>query len=91
MPSDLSSPRLDDRSFTLLDDMNNLGLRKRIFGEVDVFQFDDTQMIPLGNTREFGEATFDWSTEADGWTWARVAVWDVAGNGAFVNPVWKTE
>ena len=24
-----------------------------------------------------------------GWTWARVAVWDVAGNGGFVNPVWR--
>ncbi len=21
--------------------------------------------------------------------WARVAVWDVAANGAFVNPIWR--
>ena len=175
MPSDLSSPRLGERSLTLLDDMNNLGMRKRIFGEVDVFQFDDThelyahmninyvradrlpdfddwgemleplakgefftttgevllpevdlssstagriearvqaqwtfplhfaeivwgdgqtihrETIPLGDTRAFGHKTFDWSARADGWTWARVAVWDVAGNGAFVNPVWRTQ
>src|SRR4051794_28508180 len=25
--------------------------------------------------------------EAKNWEWARMAVWDVAGNGAFVNPV----
>jgi hypothetical protein len=37
MPADLSSPRLGDRSFDLLDDLSNLGMRKRIFGEVDMF------------------------------------------------------
>ena len=172
MPSDLSSRRLGDRSLDLLDDLSNLGHRKRIFGEVDVFQFDAThelyahmninyvkldrlpafddwsevlaplasgeyftttgevllpevdlsastadrivarvsaawtfplhaaeivwgdgaethrEVIPLGDTGEFGRETFEWSAEARGWTWARVALWDVAGNGAFVNPVW---
>ena len=45
MPSDLSSPRLGDRSFDLLDDLSNQGLRKRIFGEVDMFQFDHTHEL----------------------------------------------
>jgi hypothetical protein len=173
MPADLSSPRLGVRSLDLLDDLNNWGLRKTIFGEVDVFQFDHThelyahmnvnyvkaarlpdfdhygellepfakgefftttgevllpevtiattspgeisvkarvqwtfplrfaeivwgdgketrrEIIPLEKTREFGNAGFDWKTKAEGWKWARVAVWDVAGNGAFVNPVWR--
>jgi hypothetical protein len=173
MPADLSSPRLGDRSFDLLDDLSNHGLRKRIFGEVDMFQFDDTheiyahmninyvkldrlppfdrwgevlqplargeyftttgevllprvdlsksttneivaqvdaqwtfplafaeivwsdgtktqrESIPLPATREFGTRTFEWRTAASGWKWARLAVWDVAGNGAYVNPVWR--
>ncbi|MDP7294555.1 MAG: hypothetical protein QGG24_04470, partial [Vicinamibacterales bacterium] len=54
---------------------------------------DGTQIhretIPLGAAREFGRDTFEWSAEAPGWTWARIALWDVAGNGAFVNPVWR--
>jgi hypothetical protein len=173
MPADLSTPRLGERSLNLLDDMNNWGLRKRIFGEVDVFQFDHThelyahmninyvkldrlpdfdhynealeplargefftttgevlladwkiasgqgnqiavnaevrwtfplrfaeivwgdgakterQIIPMDSTREFGNSKFEWTTAAPGWKWARLAVWDIAGNGAFVNPVWR--
>jgi hypothetical protein len=27
--------------------------------------------------------------KAPGWKWARIAVWDVAANGAFTNPVWR--
>lgn len=46
-------------------------------------------MIELGDTREFGNQTFEWRARATGWTWARVAVSDVAGNGAFVNPGWR--
>src|SRR5687768_12951202 len=45
--------------------------------------------IPLDTTRQFGSASFEWKAEAKGWKWARVAVWDIAGNGAFVNPVWR--
>ena len=173
LPSDLSSPRLGDRAFDLLDELNNRGLRKRLLGEVDVFQFDHThelyahmnvnyvrldrlpsferwgdalaplakgefftttgevllpdvslasssaaeivvkarvqwtfplqfaeivwgdgetthrQTIELTATRDFGSQTFEWRTAASGWKWARVAVWDVAGNGAFVNPFWR--
>ena len=38
MPSNLSSPRLGERAFKVLDDLNNLGLHKVMIGEVDVFQ-----------------------------------------------------
>ncbi len=173
MPSDLSSPRLGERAFRILDDMNNWGLRKRAIGEVDVFQLDAThelyghmnvnyvrlpklpsfndygtlldavargeyfvstgevllpsiriadqdgdnisvnadvqwtfpleiaeivwsdgtnthrKTISLSTTREFGNQKFTWTEKAPGWKWARVAVWDAAGNGAFTNPVWK--
>jgi hypothetical protein len=173
LPADLSSPRLGDRAFDLVDELNNQGLRKRLLGEVDVFQFDHThelyahmninyikldrlpafdrwgdalaplakgefftttgevllpevdltsssageivakvqaqwtfplrfaeivwgdgqtthrETIELAETREFGARRFEWRTKARNWTWARIAVWDVAGNGAFVNPFWR--
>jgi hypothetical protein len=41
----------------------------------------------LTETRSFGSATFTWKTDAKDWKWARLAVWDIAGNGAFINPV----
>ena len=170
MPSDLSSPRLGERGLTLLDDMHNWGLNKRLLGEVDVFQFDHThevyahmnvnyikigrlpnfenygrllepllageffvstgevllpswdiggtdeeievqadvratfplqfaevvwgdgsgtqrQIFDLSETGEFSNGSYNWKVRAPGWTWARLAVWDVAANGAFVNPV----
>src|SRR6185436_3715546 len=45
MPADLSSPRLGDRVFDLVDELNNQGLHKRMVGEVDVFQFDHTHEL----------------------------------------------
>ena len=45
MPSDLSLPRLGERAFRTIDDMNNLGLHKRMLGEVDVFQLDTTHEL----------------------------------------------
>jgi len=173
MPSDLSSPRLGDRVFNLLDDVSQRDLRKRVLGEVDVFQFDRThelyahmnvnyvridhlpdfdnynrildpivrgdffvttgevllpevvireegsdqisvqasaqwtfplafaeviwgdgddvhrETLPLVDTAAFGSQRFTWMVKAPGWKWARLAVWDVAANGAFVNPVWR--
>ena len=172
MPSDLSSPRLGERAFKILDDMNNWGLHKRTIGEVDVFQIDTThelyahmnvnylrlpqlpsfdqygrvldslakgdgfistgeillpstaitasgdtlsvranvrytfplevaevvwgdgqktsrKLIDLDTTRQFGARQFEWNVEAPGWKWARFAIWDVAGDGAFTNPVWR--
>ena len=46
-----------------------------------------TKTFDLSETGPFGNQTFKWTTEAKNWQWARIAVWDVAGNGAFVNPV----
>ena len=46
-----------------------------------------TRTFDLSETRPFGSGTFEWKTEARNWQWARVSVWDVAGNGAFINPV----
>ena len=159
---------------TCVDELNNQGLRKRLLGEVDVFQFDHTHelyahmninyikldrlpafdrwgdaLAPLakgefftttgevllpdvdlrvivrrprswrtfarsgrsrfGSPRSSGATArrriarssswrrrassaarrFEWRAKANGWKWARVAVWDVAGNGAFVNPFWR--
>lgn len=173
MPADMASPRMGERSLTLLDDMSNWGLRKRLLSEVDVFQIDSThelyahmninyvraeklpafenygellrsmtkgdffmstgevlmpshsiretgksklhataevqytlplqfaevvwgdgekthrQTYSLETTRNFGNIKLDFDADAPGWRWARLAVWDVAGNGAFANPVWN--
>jgi hypothetical protein len=173
MPSDLSSPRLGERAFKVLDDLNNLGLHKIMIGEVDVFQIHKTDelyahmnvnyvpmkrlpdfdhyvslldsvargegfistgeiLLPsfsigqsdgdklnirarvsstfplrlaevvwgdgtathretfdLQSTHEFDEHEYRWQVNAPGWTWARFAVWDIASDGAFTNPVWR--
>jgi hypothetical protein len=173
LPSDLSSPRLGERAFKLVDDMSNWGLKKGLVGEVDVFQIDSThelyahmnvnyvklpglpafgeygklldavrrgaffmttgeillpevsikevaggriavrariqhtfplnmaeivwgdgketyrKIIPLTETRPFGDFSFSAEAEGGNWKWARFAVWDVAADGAFVNPVWR--
>ena len=48
------------------------------------------KVISLTQTHSFGN--FKVSAEAEGgnWKWARFAVWDIAANGAFVNPVWRS-
>jgi hypothetical protein len=172
MNTDLSSPRLGDRGFNTVDDMNNWGLHKRALGEVDVFQIDTTHelyghmnvnylqlpatpsfehwaaalsaisggkyftttgevlmphsviganadlltvkvaavwtfplriaeivwgdgkethrhIIPLTDTKEFDQKEFTWQMTAPDWKWARLALWDIAGNGAFTTPTWK--
>ena len=170
-PVDLSSPRAGEVFLTLLDDMNNWGLPKKLLGEVDMFETvpghevyghmnvnyvkagrvpdwdhygelldalargdsfittgeillprvsistkspdeitvqadlqwtfplrfaevvwgDGSQSLrevsALETTRPFGKSSYSWKVKAKGWTWARLAVWDVAGNGAFINPV----
>jgi hypothetical protein len=47
------------------------------------------ETISLESTRPFGSQSFTWTVEAKNWKWARLAVWDVAANGAFINPVWR--
>jgi hypothetical protein len=172
MPSDLSSPRLGERAFKTIDDLNNLGLHKLMIGEVDVFQisladelyahmninylrmpelpsfdhYDSVlksveegdgfittgeillpfaiispmgdhsvrvktktsstfplriaeivwgdgknihhQTIDLQSPPAFDDHEYSWVFETPGWTWARFAVWDIAGDGAFTNPIW---
>lgn len=44
------------------------------------------EMFDLSHTKEFDAESYHWKVKAPGWTWARIAVWDVASNGAFVNP-----
>jgi hypothetical protein len=173
MPSDLSSPRLGERAFKTIDDVNNLGLHKHMIGEVDVFQISSAdelyghmninylrlpelpsfdhydsimksiqkgdgfittgeillpstsmsaegdrsvrvkarisstfplriaelvwgdgvnthhQLIDLNSTPAFDDHEYSWLVDTPGWRWARFAVWDVAGDGAFTNPVWR--
>jgi hypothetical protein len=45
--------------------------------------------VPLTETRPYGEFIFSAEADAGSWKWARFAVWDVAADGAFVNPVWR--
>jgi len=47
--------------------------------------FNET--ISLENTGPFGDSTFDWNVKAGKWKWARFAVWDIASDGAFINPI----
>ena len=173
MPSDLSLPQLGQRGFKTLDDLNNLGFRKHMLGEIDVFQLSATdelygllnlnylrlptlpdfdhydeilksvqkgdgfistgevllpsfalsgrgsdevhvdamvtstfplrlaalvwgdgitthrETISLESTHEFDQHTYNWNVKTPGWHWARLAVWDVAGDGAFTQPIWR--
>jgi hypothetical protein len=47
------------------------------------------ETMPLDSTQAFGNDRLKWSIRAPDAKWMRLEVWDVAGNGAFVNPVWK--
>jgi hypothetical protein len=47
-------------------------------------------LIDLQSTPAFDDHEYSWLVDSlHGWTWARFAVWDVAGDGAFTNPVWR--
>lgn len=50
-------------------------------------QKTDRQIIPLTELPEFGKHYFDLPFDATGKKWVRFAIWDSAGNGAFVQPV----
>jgi hypothetical protein len=47
------------------------------------------EYFDLDMTHEFEQRHFQWNVDALAWKWARVAVWDVAGGGAFSNPTWR--
>jgi hypothetical protein len=44
--------------------------------------------IDLSDTGEFGERSIRLDADLDGKRWVRLEAWDVAGNGAFSQPVW---
>ncbi len=46
------------------------------------------QIVDLESAHEFDEHDYTWQADAPGWKWARFAVWDIASDGAFTNPVW---
>jgi len=48
----------------------------------------DRQVIPMTDTAAFGTKHFAIPFDATGKSWVRFAVWDSAGNGGFVQPVW---
>jgi hypothetical protein len=48
----------------------------------------DRQMISATDLAPFGTKHFAIPFDATGKAWVRFAVWDSAGNGAFVQPVW---
>jgi hypothetical protein len=48
----------------------------------------DRQIIPATDLAPFGSKHFAIPFNAAGKVWVRFAIWDVAGNGAFVQPVW---
>ncbi|MDZ4800101.1 MAG: hypothetical protein SGI92_18245 [Bryobacteraceae bacterium] len=47
------------------------------------------KVVPMDTSREFGKQSLDLTVDAPNWKWVRFAVWDVAGNGAFTQPVWN--
>ena len=47
------------------------------------------EIIDLQTTPPFDVHEYSWKISTPGWTWARLAIWDAAGDGAFTNPVWR--
>jgi hypothetical protein len=48
----------------------------------------DRQIVPATELGAFGTKHFSIPFDAAGKAWVRFAVWDSAGNGAFVQPIW---
>jgi hypothetical protein len=47
-----------------------------------------TRSISMNDTSAFGSLVFQRNTAMEGVRWVRIEAWDVAGNGAFSQPVW---
>lgn len=47
------------------------------------------ERFDLYTTHQFENGSFVWDVKATAWKWARVGIWDVAGDGAFTNPTWS--
>ena len=50
----------------------------------------DSQVIKATDTTAHGTRKLSIPFDATGKVWVRMSVWDSAGNGAFVQPVWLT-
>jgi hypothetical protein len=48
----------------------------------------DRKIVPATDVAPFGTKHFAIPFDAAGKSWVRFAVWDSAGNGAFVQPIW---
>jgi hypothetical protein len=46
------------------------------------------ERIDLADTEAFGKRSIDRAIDLRGRTWIRLEAWDIAGNGAFTQPVW---
>jgi hypothetical protein len=53
----------------------------------DVFR----ERIDLADTAPFGQRTLSLKPKLAARRWVRLQVWDIAGNGAFTQPVWLTQ
>jgi hypothetical protein len=51
----------------------------------------DRQIVPATDTGAFGAKKFAIPFDPAGKAWVRFAVWDSAGNGAFVQPIWVSK
>jgi hypothetical protein len=49
------------------------------------------KQIALDSSHDFDDHAYAWKAKTPGWTWTRLEVWDVAGNGAFTQPVWRDQ
>jgi hypothetical protein len=47
-----------------------------------------TKSISMNDLPAFGVQHFQRQTAMEGVRWVRIEAWDVAGNGAFTQPVW---
>lgn len=47
------------------------------------------EKIDLSSTHEFEDYSFSFNTPTPAWKWARLELWDIAGNGAFTQPIWN--
>jgi hypothetical protein len=49
------------------------------------------EVIDLNSTHAFDDHSYTWEAKTPGWKWARLEVWDVAGDGAFTQPIWSEQ
>lgn len=47
------------------------------------------EILSLESTHEFGQHKLTMKASTPNWRWARLAVWDITGNGAFANPIYN--